>query len=213
MFYWTPATGSTNRPQYSNNNGGTWTSAATVPARIQVVADKVTPKLFYTFYSSTGSTGGFYSTTTTGGVTFTKQSSAPATTGSCNGTGCGIPVVNWATAGEIWLPLGSNGLYHSTNGGATWTKITTVTWANSTAVGAAAPAAGSPNSIFVYGTTSPLGISAIYRSDNNGTSWLRINDDLHQYGGQTLIQADPRVYGQVFLGMNGRGIVYGDIAQ
>jgi oligoxyloglucan reducing-end-specific cellobiohydrolase len=110
------------------------------------------------------------------------------------------------------LPLGTNGLYHSSNGGVTWTKIANVSVCNSMGIGSPAPAAGSPQSIFIYGTASPLGISALYRSDNNGASWLQINDTLHQYGGATLITADPQIYGRVYFGMNGRGIIYGDIA-
>ena len=44
--------------------------------------------------------------------------------------------------------------------------------------------------------------------------WLRINDDLHQWGwtGQT-ITGDPRIYGRVYIGTNGRGIIYGDISR
>jgi oligoxyloglucan reducing-end-specific cellobiohydrolase len=65
--------------------------------------------------------------------------------------------------------------------------------------------------VYLYGYAAPANVMAIFRSDDNGASWLRINDDAHQYGGPTLIQADPRVYGRVFLGMNGRGIIYGDL--
>jgi oligoxyloglucan reducing-end-specific cellobiohydrolase len=119
--------------------------------------------------------------------------------------------VNWAKAGDLWLPLGSNGLYHSTDGGSTWTKLANVAYANSVAVGAASPWTHQ-QAVFLYGEASPNGAMAIYRSDDTGKSWLRINDGAHQYGGPTLIQADPRVYGRVYLGMNGRGIIYGDLS-
>jgi photosystem II stability/assembly factor-like uncharacterized protein len=133
----------------------------------------------------------------------------PASSG-CYGSGCGVVAANFAKPGDIWLPLGSNGLYHSTDGGVTWTQLVNVAYANSVAVGAASPWTGR-QAVFLYGEASPNGAMAIYRSDDSGKSWLRINDDAHQYGGPTLIQADPRVYGRVYLGMNGRGIIYGDL--
>ena len=43
--------------------------------------------------------------------------------------------VNWAKAGDLWLPLGSNDLYHSTDAGVTWTKLANVSDARAQAPG------------------------------------------------------------------------------
>ncbi|WP_437822047.1 hypothetical protein [Sorangium sp. So ce1078] len=49
---------------------------------------------------------------------------------------------------------------------------------------------------------------------DGGAAWTRINDDQHQYGAaNTVITGDPRVYGHVYIDTNGRGIVYGDLAE
>src|SRR5262249_28309780 len=46
-----------------------------------------------------------------------------------------------------------------------------------------------------------------------GGTWVRINDDQHQWGtANAAIAGDPRVYGRVYIATNGRGIIYGDIA-
>jgi hypothetical protein len=121
-------------------------------------------------------------------------------------------------AGDIWLPLGTNGLYHSTDFGATWTQITNVTGAYGVGVGAPAPGTTTA-AVFLFGTltspTQPASMgSAIYRADdaapaNAAPSWIQVNDAAHQYGGATLIVADPNVYGQFYIGMFGRGIIYG----
>lgn len=51
----------------------------------------------------------------------------------------------------------------------------------------------------------------MYRSDDGARSWVRINDDRHQWGwiGAT-IAADPRIHGRVYIATNGRGIQYGE---
>jgi hypothetical protein len=54
------------------------------------------------------------------------------------------------------------------------------------------------------------GQPGVYRSDNAGEHWVRINDDQHQYGLMLQIAGDPRVYGRVYLGTHGRGILYGE---
>jgi len=204
MLMWTPAAGTSNL-QYSTYGGNTWTAVTGLSGRPPAVADKVTPNLFYAF-----SGGRFYSTTASGGTAFSQvNSTALAASGSCSGSVCGIPVANFLNSGDIWLPLGSNGLRHSTDGGVTWTNPSNVSWANSVAVGAPRSPSNAP-SIYLYGMAAPASVLAIYRSDDSGATWARINDDLHQYGGPSLIQADSRVYGRVYLGMNGRGVVYGE---
>jgi len=64
----------------------------------------------------------------------------------------------------------------------------------------------------VYLVGSVAGIHGVFRSDDGGIAWTRINDDAHQFGQIGVIAADPRVYGRVYLGTSGRGVVYGDIA-
>jgi oligoxyloglucan reducing-end-specific cellobiohydrolase len=201
MLMWTPAIASSN-PQYSTNSGATWTAVSGLGGTVTVVADKVTPTLFYAYVN-----GHFYSTKTSGGTAFSQVNST--TLPVCGGSGCGAPVVNFSKGGDIWLPLGSYGLRHSVDGGVTWTNPSSVVSANSVAVGAPASGTG-VSAIYLYGEVTGASTPWIYRSDDGGNTWVQINDVNHQYGGPTLIQADSRVYGRVYLGMNGRGIVYGE---
>ena len=50
------------------------------------------------------------------------------------------------------------------------------------------------------------GTDGVYRSDDEGITWTRIDDDDHRYGGVARIAADTSVYGRVFLA--GRGMNY-----
>ena len=79
------------------------------------------------------------------------------------------------------------------------------------ALGKAAPGASYP-AIYVYGTSGNF--TGAYRSDDGGSTWTLINNLATQWGGavQTMA-ADPNVYGRVYIGLNGRGIIYGDIHQ
>jgi photosystem II stability/assembly factor-like uncharacterized protein len=50
----------------------------------------------------------------------------------------------------------------------------------------------------------------IFRSIDGGQHWQRIDDDTHRYGEISMITGDPRVFGRVYFGTSGRGVVYGD---
>jgi oligoxyloglucan reducing-end-specific cellobiohydrolase len=203
---WTPG-GPAGVAQFSMDGGTTWTGVTGLPEGAIAYADKATAQTFYAYAN-----GSFYSAkvnTTQGIALFQLVATGLPAVAGCNGSGCGVVDVNFAKAGDLWLPLGSNGLYHSTDGGAAWKHMANVTYANSVAVGASSPFTGQ-EAVFLYGKAGTKGAMAVYISDSSGGEWVRVNDDAHQYGGPTLIQADPRVYGRVYMGMNGRGIIYGD---
>jgi hypothetical protein len=68
--------------------------------------------------------------------------------------------------------------------------------------------------VYIWGRVSG-GARGVYRSIDGGNTWLRINDDTHQYGGPgngQFVIGDANVYGRVFMSTAGRGIVYGQPA-
>jgi photosystem II stability/assembly factor-like uncharacterized protein len=110
--------------------------------------------------------------------------------------------------GDLWLAAGASGLYHSTDSGATLTRLANVQEGHTIGFGKAAPWR---HYMALYMAGKVNDTHGVYRSDDAGATWVRINDDQHQWGwiGQT-ITGDPRIYGRVYLGTNGRGIQYGD---
>ena len=180
---------------YSTTRGGSWTASSGVPAGAIVESDRVNPKTFFAYASGT-----FY-TSKDGGATFTASSASLPASGRSH-----VKAVPGVT-GEVWF-AGESGLLRSTDSGATFTKIASVGAAVNVAFGKAAPGANHP-AVFLVGTVG--GVTGVFRSDDTGTSWTRVNDDAHQYGNAgDALAGDPRVYGRVYLGTNGRGILYAD---
>jgi hypothetical protein len=75
--------------------------------------------------------------------------------------------------------------------------------------GKAAPGAEYP-ALYMIGVVD--GLRGIFRSDDTGRAWVRINDDQHQWGLLLHITGDPKQYGRVYVGTHGRGTLYGDPA-
>ncbi len=199
-FVWIPSTVASGSriAYYSTDHGVTWTASTGGPTGNRVpVADRVNASKFY-IYSGTR----MY-VSANGGTNFT----AGGTLSSGGGTPCAV----FGHEGDLWVPLGSSGLAHSTDSGASFTVNSSVQ-ATFVAVGKAAPGQSYP-AIFVSATVS--GVFGLYRSDDGGVSWTRINDNQHQFGlGNGWIHclcADQRIYGRVYFGTEGRGVIYGDI--
>jgi photosystem II stability/assembly factor-like uncharacterized protein len=188
-------------PQLSRDRGKTWQACNGLEAHGAVIADRVDPRLFY----ATTRGDGTLRVSTDAGVTF-----KPAAKDLPDAEHRKLAAV-FGKKGDLWLCAESHGLFHSSDAGKTFSKLGTVEEALAVGFGKAAEGKSYP-AIYLVGTVG--GVDGVFRSDDIGQSWVRINDDQHQYAwiGQCVI-GDPRVYGRVYLATNGRGILYADPAK
>ncbi|MFI5886885.1 1,4-beta-glucanase [Streptomyces sp. NPDC051554] len=183
----------------SADNGATWTEVSSFPKGATPVADPADPTLFYAYDTDTGT---LYASTDSGASFTARASGLPA------GDSQFQLVAAPGRSGDLWLSVKWNGLYRSLDGGVSFSKVASC-WASYTlGFGKAATGADYP-AIYQVGSTET--ITAVYRSDDEAQTWVRINDDQHQWGwtGQAIV-GDPRVHGRVYLATNGRGIQYGE---
>jgi len=187
---------------FSTTFGSSWTASTGIPAGAAVAADRVNPKRYY------GLSGGTFYVSNDGGATF----AATAATGLPTSGNVYIKAIP-GTAGDVWVTGGTttaSGIWHSTNSGTAFTQLSSVSSALNLGFGKSATAGGYPA---LYSIATVGGVYGIFRSDDAGSTWIRINDNAHQWGNiGAAITGDPRTYGRVYVGTNGRGIMYGDIS-
>ncbi|MFC9679132.1 cellulose binding domain-containing protein [Streptomyces sp. NPDC056948] len=197
-FVWSPQGAGVH---YATGFGTSWQASGGIPSGAVVESDRVDPKTFYGFKS-----GKFY-VSTDGGATF-KESPAGGLPSGDSVRFKALP----GGKGDVWLAGGASdgvyGLWHSTDGGASFTKLSNVAQADTIGFGKAAPGASYQT---LYTSAKIGGVRGIFRSTDKGASWTRINDDAHQWGWTGgAITGDPRIYGRVYVSTNGRGVIYGD---
>ena len=211
-------------PEHENayvtrDRGTTWTAVRGLPKGIRVIADPVDPRIFYAM----GLADKVLYRSNDSGLTFTAQQFQLAdvegglgspTRGDDRG---GQDQIYAATgrAGDLWLAA-FDGLYHtrfgralSTGKGLEFANLPGVEQIEAFGFGKAAPHHSYP-ALYLAGIV--CGQSGIFRSIDEARTWTRINDDHHQWGLILRITGDPRIYGRVYVGTHGRGIVYGDCA-
>jgi photosystem II stability/assembly factor-like uncharacterized protein len=207
-FVWAPREGAV---VYSADRGATWARAEGLPdaekspdwapVPFRPAADRVNPRKFYVLDAK----GGQAYASADGGAHF-----APSPTGLPS-----LADYQYSSAsaqatpgfeGDVWLTALKE-LDHSTDSGKTYEAITGVTEAYGLGFGKAPEGKRYP-ALYLIGKIGD--VSGFFRSDDAGNTWARINDDKHQYGFCRIITGDPRVYGRVYFGAHGRGIVYGD---
>jgi len=196
-------------PYYSRDCGTNWLACASISPYARVVADAVNPMRFYAFDSFAGK----LLVSTNGAMSFATTSAVfPATEGfagrfSFNKTVSGTLATVPGLEGDLWLCFQNQGLYHSTNGGLSFIKSKPVQEAYSLGLGKAAPGRSYPT-VFLAGKIGQC--PGLFRSNDAGENWVRINDDQHQFGSIRHVAGDPRIYGRVYFATGGRGIIYGD---
>ncbi len=195
-------------PHYTHDRGVTWKkiegintsfSAQTWQApEVHIASDEVDGKIFYLM----GRDNGFFYRSDDGGKSFSQVYDFP------NG--------NWGDwifvrpvpgqTKHVWVST-KNGLHLSTNAGDDFTTVPEVSLVEGFAFGKNAPESEAPT-LYVLGTIN--NIYGIHRSHDFGVSWEKINGNDFQLGIKALmLEADKVIYGQLYLGTGGRGVVYG----
>ncbi len=187
---------------YSKDRGKTWTPSAGYPKMngrfLLPISDRTADGVFYTYNRSTGE----MLLSADGGATFKVFTK-------------GLPVLDgWAGdvlpravpghVRDLWLPT-RQGLLHSSDMKSGFSPVADTSDVKSVGFGKAADGKTYPT-LFMWGRYK--GVFGIFRSTDEGKSWVRINDDAHQYGnGGGEVIGDPRVFGLVYVAA--RGVVIG----
>lgn len=180
---------------YSRDWGQTWYPCYGISGRVRVTADRVNPDKFYAFDNNT-----LYLSTDKGA--HFKAVRAGLEAGGSLVRVCTV----FGLEGEIWI-TGGDRLYHSTNSGYDTRQVENVEKAYAVGFGKAAPDSDYP-AVYLVGVVND--IYGVFRSTDRADSWIRINDDMHQYGSMDYVAGDEHIYGRVYVGTHGRGIIYGD---
>ncbi len=215
-WVWTPEGGS--GAYLTRDRGASWKAAQGLPSGLRVIADPETKDVFYAFALKTGT---LYRSVD-GGVSFGAiATNFTPVVGDpekhARGDDRGGQDRLYATpgrSGDLWFAAW-DGLYHLTaslSSGATRAAFERVAGPEEVhAFGFGAPAPGSHSAtLYLVGTVRDK--AGIFRSVNGGRTWARINDDQHQWGLILQVTGDPRIFGRVYVGTHGRGILYGDPA-
>lgn len=188
---------------WTGDSGATWTASTGVPAGAAIAADRADPMVFYAYAA------GVFHRSGDGGLTFvaTAATGLPATG---NVRFAAVP----GHAGEIWFAGGAEGgvygLWRSTDGGASFTRHPAIDEADTVGFGANLRGGRYPS---IFSSARIRGVRGIFRSDDRGRTWVRVNDNVHRYAWTgAAITGDPRVPGRVYVATNGRGIIYGEPA-
>lgn len=196
---WIPASVS-GKPYVTYDFGESWYYVEGLGYNAKITADRVNPKLFYAACD-----GQFY-VSEDGGLTFTSTGQMVAESAE--------PVTVAGKEGHVWMSSSSL-IMHTEDAGKSFENTKTLPTVKCIGFGKAKDDKSYPV-IYALGDDGENG-DGIYRSEDKGKTWVRINDSQHLFGNLNgdngFLTGDSRVYGRVYLATNGRGIIMGDIAK
>jgi len=200
-------------PYYTANGGVSWAAAAGAPSTAMsttymyqyddpLVADRTAAN---TFYLLDRVNGDLYKSTNGGANWSATFTSLPSSSNESN------LVVGWGSSNNrIAVSMRTDGLWLSTTSGTSFTKNTYFSNALMVTMGKEKSGNSYP-ALYVFGEHSSQW--GVYRSDDFGANWVRINDNNNYVGNSpTYMKGDRQEYGRVYIGNNGSGLFYGAIA-
>ena len=178
-----------------SKNRGSFTSVTGLSQNALVTSDKRNNTVFY------GSSGGGITVSADGGSTF-GTSVKLGRSNSVNKI-----VANPTVAGDVWAST-DQGLFHSTNYARTFNQTAGPAAGYGFALGKSTKNAYKYN---IFGFFTVNSVTALYESQDLGSSWTMISDSTHGFGSANSnpVAASQDTEGLVFVGTNGRGIFYG----
>ena len=149
-----------------------------------------------------GGNGTFY-TSSDGGKTFARAAGiTPNYRRLC---------VDPENEGTIYIANGA-GLLVSKDHGQTAELVPNIKYCEAVGLGKAKND-GDPLVIYIWGTPMEADKPGLYMSENLGESWVRVNDDVHNFGGTgngVFVSGDMNEYGRCYMSTVGLGIIYFD---
>ncbi len=187
---------------YSSDKGATWTASAGWPAGRDVSLTPVSDKAVDGVYYVLDRAGSAILISVDGGMSFKPiVQGLPKLEGWQNAQLTVVP----GRMRDLWLAA-PYGLLHSPDANTPMKALTSVETAWLVGFGAPLKQGDYP-AVYLWGKVK--GQEGLWRSDDEGKSWTRINDDAHRFGGFQAITGDMLEYGTVYVAPHGRGVMIG----
>ncbi|HEX7026043.1 MAG TPA: xyloglucanase, partial [Gammaproteobacteria bacterium] len=187
----------TPEPLWSDDRGQHWNKVKGLPRHTRPVADKRDADIFYAMDFENSRV--FVSLD--GGTSFDALDTAglPGDISADRPSWREAPwplMASPAASGDIWF-VSRKGLFRSTNRGLSFQKVTGELDVQILSFGKARPNSATPT-LFAIGTQGNG--RAVWRSDDCGRQWLKLNDDRHRYGQRfRALAGDLQYYGRVYV--------------
>jgi photosystem II stability/assembly factor-like uncharacterized protein len=195
------------RAWLSADRGASWQRIFGLDGGLRIVADKVDGRLAWAIDHRAGNLlrsidgGRHFSPVAAKGGCADLRVTAPH-----NRETPGALLVSPYRAGELYLLCGGR-LYRSRDGGANFSRIGNLENVELFSVGKGQY----DGEAAIYVKTRSGADFRLLRSLNEGRDWVRIDDPAHRWGNRIrTITADTRHLGRIYIGTDGRGIIYGD---
>ena len=196
VLVWSSSTGT--KSYWTDNWGETWNEAAgLLGSNFYLIGDPSNADYVYACGNSA-----FY-ISSDGGKTFTRNSAvSPTYKRIC---------VDPHNEGTVYIPNGA-GLVAAKDHGQTTDLVPNIKQCKAVGLGKAKND-GDPVVIYIWGMPVSADTTGLYMSEDNGETWIQVNDDNLQFGGYgngEFVSGDMNVYGRCYMSTVGLGIVYFD---